>query len=201
MKNIVFDLGGVVVDWNPKRVLDNYPGNKSLPISLFEKGFFQTYWTEFDRGTVTQDILVQQMADFSGCPYNECWDFIEYIKHSLVDIPETLHLIKRLSEEGYRLFCLSNMSVEFYDYLKVRKVFTYFEGQVISALEHTVKPEEAIYRIVLDRFGLIPEETLFIDDLQHNLDAAEALGIRTVSFADRDKGYVQIERILRDGRS
>lgn len=55
MKNVVFDLGGVVVDWNPQRLLKEYPGDQALPVSLFEKGFFQEYWVDFDRGTVSQE--------------------------------------------------------------------------------------------------------------------------------------------------
>lgn len=198
MKNIIFDLGGVVVDWSPQRVLNEYPGNRELPVALFQKGFFQQYWTEFDRGTVTQDELVSQMAEYAGRPVEECHKFIEFIKHSLVDIPQTVELIQDLSAKGYKLYCLSNMSVEFYDYLKVREVFDCFDGQVISALEKVVKPEGAIYRLILDRFDLIPEETLFIDDLQHNLDAASEFGIQTVNFSDREKGYRMIEDILKN---
>ena len=58
--------------------------------------------------------IVREMSVFSGRPYAECWDFVEFIKHSLRDIPQTQCLIKELAGKGYRLFCLSNMSLEFY---------------------------------------------------------------------------------------
>lgn len=196
MKNLIFDLGGVVVDWNPQRVLDEYPGDRELPRSLFKKGFFEEHWTEFDRGTIVQNELVHKMAGFTGRPYDMCWDFVEYIKHSLVDIPDTLGLIRRLAGEGYRLFCLSNMAEEFYNYLKGREAFSYFEGQIISAREHLVKPDAAIYRLILDRYDLKPEESLFIDDLEPNVRAAQALGIHTVHFTDRGEGYRLIDRML-----
>lgn len=196
MKNVVFDLGGVVVDWNPQRLLKEYPGDQALPVSLFEKGFFQEYWVDFDRGTVSQEKMVEEMSRFSHRPFQECWDFVELIKHSLNDIPKTVSLIKRLSAEGYNLYCLSNMSVEFYDYLKVREVFTYFNGQIISALEKLVKPEPGIYMRLVERYGIRPEETLFIDDLSQNTEAAEKLGFHTVLFADREKGYEQIDKLL-----
>lgn len=196
MKNVVFDLGGVVVDWNPQRLLQEYPGDKALPVSLFEKGFFQEYWIDFDRGTVSQEKMVEEMSDFSHRPFQECWDFVEYIKHSLTDIPKTVELIKRLSVEGYNLYCLSNMSIEFYDYLKVRDVFTYFDGQIISALEKLVKPEPGIYMRLVERYHVEPEETLFIDDLSQNTEAAGKLGFHTVLFSDREKGYDQINKLL-----
>lgn len=196
MKNIVFDLGGVVVDWNPQRLLQEYPGDKALPVSLFEKGFFQEHWVDFDRGVVSQEKMVENMSDFSRRPFPECWEFVEYIKHSLNDIPKTVNLIKRLSVEGYHLYCLSNMSIEFYNYLKVREVFTYFDGQIISALEKLVKPEPEIYMCLIERYQIKPEETLFIDDLSHNTEAAEKLGFHTVLFANREQGYEQIDKLL-----
>ena len=88
------------------------------------------------------------------------------------------------------------MSVEYYDYLKDREVFSYFEGQIISALEHVIKPEEAIYRLLLERYGLQAEKTLFIDDLKPNVAAAERLGIHTVHFADRQWGIQKIKEML-----
>lgn len=196
MKNIVFDLGGVVVDWSPERLMREYTGDKELPLALFERGFFERYWTCFDRGTLTQTELSREMSRFAGRTYAECWDFMEYIKHFLVDIPETVQVIRELAERGYRLFCLSNMSEEYYDYLKDREVFSYFEGRIISALEHVIKPEEEIYRLLLERYGLEAGETLFIDDLKANVEAAERLGIHTVHFADRQQGIREIREML-----
>ena len=196
IKNIVFDLGGVVVEWHPERLLEAYPGDKELPLALFRGGFFERYWTQFDRGVLTQTEVSAEMSRFTGRTYAECWDFMEYIKHFLVNIPETEALIRELAGEGYRLFCLSNMSVEYYDYLKDREVFSYFEGQIISALEHVIKPEEAIYRLLLERYGLQAEKTLFIDDLKPNVAAAERLGIHTVHFADRQWGIQKIKEML-----
>lgn len=196
MKNIVFDLGGVVVDWSPQRVLSEYPGDKELPEGLFQKGFFQKYWVEFDRGTLSQEKVVEEMSRFTNRTVAECLEFVEYIKCSLVDIPRTVSLIKELSEKGYNLYCLSNMSVEFYEYLKVRDVFTYFDGQVISALEKLIKPEPGIYMCLLERYKLNPEETLFIDDLEANIEAAGKLGFHTVLFADKEQGYCRINELL-----
>ena len=121
---------------------------------------------------------------------------MEYIKHSLVDIPRTVGLIRNLSEQGYPLYCLSNMSHEFYDYLKGREVFRYFKGQIISAREGMVKPDEAIFHLLLERFGLEPHECLFVDDLPANVKTAADLGFHTALFADREKGYQAIDRFI-----
>lgn len=202
IKNVVFDLGGVVVEWNPERLLEAYPGDKELPLALFRGGFFERYWTQFDRGVLTQTEVSAEMSRFTGRTYAECWDFMEYIKHFLVDIPETVELIRELAGQGYRLFCLSNMSAEYYDYMKEREVFRMFEGHLISAHEKVIKPEEAIYRLLLERYGLKAEETLFIDDLKPNVEAAEHLGIHTVHFSDRRQGIGQVrQRLAQAGRA
>lgn len=196
MKNIVFDLGGVVVDWSPERLMQEYTGDPEMPVALFKKGFFQEYWPDYDRGRIDQTGIVREMSAFSGRNYAECWDFVEYVKHSLKDIPATVELIRELSDGGYRLFCLSNMSVEFYDYLKDRPVFGYFEGQIISALEHVIKPEKEIFEVLMDRYEVVAEESLFIDDLETNLQPARELGFHTVHFADKAKGMLEIRAKL-----
>lgn len=196
MKNIIFDLGGVVVDWNPERLIREYPGDPEMPVVLFKEGFFHRYWPDYDRGIVDQVDIVKEMSRFSGRRYAECWDFVEFIKHSLRDIPATQRLVKKLATQGYRLFCLSNMSVEYYDYLKDREVFNYFEGQIISALEHVIKPEKEIYEVLMGRYRVVPQESLFIDDLQANIEAARQLGFHTVHFTDHEKGIRKVEEIL-----
>lgn len=197
MKNVIFDLGGVVIDWNPQKLVKEFTGDPKLVEYLFHKGFFQQYWTEFDRGMLTYEELVDEMVTFTGFSQEACLHFVEFIKNSLVDIPKTVELIKELSGRGYKLYCLSNMSVEFYDYLKVREVFNYFDGQVISGLEKLVKPDEAIYNVLLNRYQLVPEDSLFIDDLEANVQAARALGINAVDFSDRERGYAEIEEIIK----
>ena len=188
MKNIIFDLGAVVVDWNPDRLLREYPGDRALPLTLFERGFFQTYWSDFDRGVLSQEEMAQKISLFTERSYAECWELMEYIKYSLADIPETVQLIRELAKRDYRLFCLSNMSLEYYNYMKDREVFGYFEGHIISALEHIIKPEKEIFEVLIKRYGVVPEESIFIDDLEPNVKAAQQLGFQILHFVDREEG-------------
>lgn len=197
MKNIIFDLGGVVVEWNGERVIDSFKGNPSLIMYIKSNGFFKDYWNAFDKGTLSRRELVDKVALITGISAEECNAFVEHVKLSLVPIPETEALIKELSAQGYKLYCLSNMSNDFYDYLKTREVFKYFDGQIISAIEHMVKPDREIYELILNRFHLKPEESLFIDDLAANIKAAQALGIQTVHFTNKQKGHEEIRERLK----
>ena len=66
MKNVVFDLGGVVVDWSPERLMEEYTGDRAMPVSLFERGFFRKFWPDYDRGTIDQVNIVREMSVFFG---------------------------------------------------------------------------------------------------------------------------------------
>lgn len=198
MRNIIFDLGGVVVEWNAKKVLETFKGNPILVNFVKENRLFLNDWRAYDRGDVTRQELIDKVALLSGCPTKDCNEFIEHVKHSLAPIPETETLIKELSARGFKLYCLSNMSVDFYDYLKTREVFKYFDGQIISALEHMVKPDREIYNLLLNRYHLKPEESLFIDDLEPNVKAAQAVGINTLHFTNKHKGCEEIRERLKE---
>lgn len=197
IKNVIFDLGGVVVKWDPVNVLRSFDGDPVIVEYIKKKGFFSGYWREFDKGTLTQAELVSRAAVLMGCSEQSCEAFVLHVMHSLVPLTETEELIKELSEKGFKLYCLSNMSVEFYDYLKTRPVFSYFDGQVISALEHKVKPDREIYELILSRFQLRPEETLFIDDLLPNIEAASRMGIQVAHFSPCQRVYDLIREKLR----
>jgi len=197
IKNVIFDLGGVVVEWNAKRVIDTFNGNPILVNFVKENGLFRNYWTAYDKGEINRQELLAKASVLSGCPLEDCDEFVEHVKHTLVTIPETEALIQELSLRGYKLYCLSNMSLDFYEYLKKREVFKYFDGQIISAIEHMVKPDREIYDLILNRYRLKPEESLFIDDLVPNVKAAQAVGINTVHFTEHAKGYQEIKNKLK----
>lgn len=197
MKNIIFDLGGVVVEWNGEQVIKTFKGNPEIILYIKENGLFRGYWTAFDKGLLDRQQLVEKISLLTGCSPEDCNEFVEHVKYSLVSIPETETLIKELSDRGYKLYCLSNMSLDFYDYLKPREVFKYFDGQIISAIERMIKPDREIYDLILHRHHLKPEESLFIDDLEGNVKAAQAVGINTVHFTEKHKGYQEIKDKLR----
>ena len=96
-------------------------------------------------------------------------------------------MIRDLKRAGYRLYVLSNMSREFIDFLRRTEIYGCFDGEVVSCEEGVVKPEPRIYEILLDRFGLDPAETLFIDDRRSNLEAAAASVLRRSISVSRSR--------------
>ncbi|MDE5637739.1 MAG: HAD-IA family hydrolase, partial [Alistipes sp.] len=101
-------------------------------------------------------------------------------------IAPTERLIGDLKAAGYKLYVLSNMSREFIDFLRRIPVYGNFDGEVISCEEFVVKPEPRIYEILLSRYGLVPSETMFIDDRSENVEAAARFGIVPFRFSASD---------------
>lgn len=178
MKNIVFDLGGVVFARNPQRCtpefIDFFAFVRDPQMPLF--------WEEYDRGTWSLERTKEEMCRIKGCTREACDRFVEQAIALQEAIEPTERLIADLKAAGYRLYVLSNMSREFIDFLRRFPVYGLFDGEVVSCEEHTVKPEPQIYRILLERYGLDPAQTLFVDDRPCNIAAAEELGIRGQLF-------------------
>lgn len=184
MKNIVFDLGGVVFWRNPKKCtqefLDFFAFVRETPMPHF--------WNEYDRGTLSLDEVMGHLMNRSGFSREKCVNFVQRAIDMQEPILPTEELIKDLKADGrYRLFVLSNMSREFIEFLRRVPVYRHFDGEVVSCEEGICKPEPEIYRLLLERYNLDPAETLFIDDRPENVEAAEREGIVGFHYNRRDE--------------
>ena len=182
MKNIVFDLGGVVFGRDPRKWEPEFM--EFFAFIHAEK--MPEFWVDYDRGTLTLDEVVRILSREKACDERVTARFIRDAIDRQEEIVETRALVGDLKRVGYKLYVLSNMSREFIDFLRRFPVYGLFDGEVVSCEEHTVKPEPRIYEILLERYGLTPSETLFIDDREMNIEAAAALGIHGFVFDHRD---------------
>ncbi|WP_418983936.1 HAD family hydrolase [Alistipes sp.] len=182
MKNIVFDLGGVLFARDKSRCTPDFVDF----FSFVRSEQMPRFWEEYDRGASTLDEVTDTLCRINGCSREKCE---EYLRLSIVlqeTVAPTERLIGELKAAGYKLYVLSNMSREYIAFLRRFPVYGLFDGEVISCEEQTVKPEPRIYRILLERYKLDPVETLFVDDRPANIAAAEALGIRGQLFDYHD---------------
>ncbi len=182
MKNIVFDLGGVLFARDKHKCSPEF-------IDFFR--FIRTdpmpdFWVEYDRGTLTLDQVVDALCALHGCTPEVARAYLREAIDRQEPVRATERLVGELKRAGYRLYVLSNMSREFIDFLRRADVYALFDGEVVSCEEGTVKPEPRIYRILLDRYGLDPAQTLFIDDRAANIAAAREAGIDGFRFDPHD---------------
>jgi epoxide hydrolase-like predicted phosphatase len=191
--NLVFDLGGVVVRWDPEAIIAGVFEDEKDRERVREAVFSHADWLELDRGTLGRDEAIKRAAQRTGMPAAEITRLLHAVPPSLVVFPDTVALLRRLKSKGYPLYCLSNMHFASIEYLEQKETFwDVFDGRVISCRLQLCKPEAGIYEHLLRTYGLKAAHTIFIDDVQKNLDAAAKLGIRTIRF----ENAAQCEREL-----
>ena len=194
MKNIVFDLGGVVFARDPKKFEPEFI--KFFAYILLPK--MPEFWEEYDRGVVSYDEVVAALAEYNNCDRTLADNNLRRSILTQEAIPETESLIKALKAAQYKLYVLSNMSLEFIEFLRRQEVYKYFDGEVVSCEEHVVKPEAEIYRRLVERYGIDPSETLFVDDRRANVDEAIAQGWQGYHFDARNPkaSCLELEQLL-----
>lgn len=185
MKNIVFDLGGVLFARDRSKCTQEFHDF----FAFIRSEPMPTFWEEYDRGTSTLDEVIGILSDINNCSREKCEQYLRLSIDMQEPVKPTERLVGDLKTAGYKLYVLSNMSREFIDFLRRIPVYGLFDGEVVSCEVGVVKPEPEIYRLLLDRYGLDPAETLFIDDRPANIAAAAELGIRGQLFdhADPDR--------------
>ena len=180
IKNIVFDMGGVLIDYNPEKTLYSLFDRETADIALKEI-FRNKLWAEKDRGTITPDDIMRIAGDkIPPHAYEKVKDMAYNLYPYMPPFEEMYDLILNLRRNGYMIFLLSNASLDFF----VNKVnipaLELFDGYLISADYLLLKPEKEIYEKLFEKFGLKREECIFIDDVQANADAAEKCGMKAI---------------------
>lgn len=194
--NIVFDLGGVVFNWQPKALVRRVYGDPEIEALVHKEIIGHADWIELDRGTLALDDAIVHGAARTGLPRESVARLFDAVPASLTPIGSTIELLHAASEAGQTLFVLSNMQHPSADYLEAQHdIWKLFSGVVFSCRIEKVKPEPDIYEHLLTEHRLDPAETVFIDDLRENLEAAAAFGIRTIQFIDAAQCRTDLEKL------
>ncbi|MFM4833417.1 HAD family hydrolase [Aeromonas media] len=181
---IIFDLGRVVVSWDPVGIVRSVRGPDGAE-ALAEQLFNHPDWLEVDRGTLSLHAMARQAEERTGLPMAQNLAILQAVPASLLPDPAMVALIEALHGAGHRLYALSNMGHASIDWLEQHQDFwRFFRGKVVSARVRMLKPEPDIYRYLLVSFDLSAQECLFIDDSPANVAAAEALGLQGMVFTD-----------------
>lgn len=181
IKNIVFDFGGVLMDWDPRYFFRNY-FNDDEKMEYFLKNIAVDEWNiEQDRGRTLKEgteILVKQHPEWEKeiRAYYDNWTTM-----LRSDIPKNVEILKQLQGK-YNLYGLTNWSEETFPYaLENYEFFKIFEGKiVVSGTEKLIKPDKEIFEVLLNRYDLKAEECIFIDDNAKNIETAKRLGFETI---------------------
>jgi putative hydrolase of the HAD superfamily len=197
VRNVIFDLGGVVVDWNPDHIVSRVQPLPELRAALKAALFGHADWRLFDRGTLSEAELIGRLQARIGATRPEVEAIFDAVRNSLVEKPQTLQLIRALQQRGTPLYCLSNMPASIYQHLRQRHSFwDAFSGIVISGEVKMMKPEPEVFLHLLATYRLRAAETVFIDDLPANIESARQLGLQAICFKDAAQCRRELEQIL-----
>lgn len=183
IKNVIFDIGNVLLEFNPLDYLKRTFNNDNIEKLLYKEVFQCEEWLHLDRGVLTQDEAIKAISLRNlkhEVLIKKCMDnWIDI----LTPIEGTVKILSELKEKGYKLYLLSNFHcLAFETVYSKYEFFKHFDGGIISYKENLLKPESEIYYKLLDTYNLNAEECLFIDDTLVNVEAARTLGINTVHF-------------------
>ena len=199
-KNIVFDFGGVMVDFGPKEYLVDRFCNADVEEQVSALTFDSEEWKLLDAGLITRFEANQRMlakAREQGCAF-EVQGVLDDWMHILRPRRRMQELVQKLKAHGYCVYYLSNIPEDVLDLLMNRDMKGLFDGGVASCEVHINKPDARIYQALLDKYSLKADECVFIDDSQKNVDAARAFGIPSVHFTDYESACRELEKLLND---
>jgi epoxide hydrolase-like predicted phosphatase len=185
IKNVIFDIGNVLISFKPADFLDKmgYPENAK---NIILRDIFKSKeWQLIDNGDLSTGEAIDSIASRSSLTRQEIIDIFNLRINILHPIDRNIKLLPSLKKRGFKLYFLSNFPSDiFNDVFEVYPFFSFFDGGIISARVKASKPDKKIFEILLNKYSILPYECLFIDDLEQNVKTAESIGMTGIWLYD-----------------
>ena len=178
IRNIIFDFGNVLLEWNEAKISTSYSDNKEEQEILKNVIFKSAEWRKLDNGSLKYEEAISIIKQ--NLPENLKNKVEEIMKTWYKNMPinkQMVNLIKILKQKNYKIYALSNTHIPVYEYVKNSEIGQYFDGFLISAIEKMMKPNKDIYYRLFEKFNLVPGECFFIDDSEKNIIASKNCGM------------------------
>jgi putative hydrolase of the HAD superfamily len=183
IKNILFDMGNVLIRFDRKLFLDRLEVSEADKNILLREVFANVEWAQMDRGTKTEETALESMRNRLPQRLHGAAETLTlHWDEPLIPIDGMYELVEELKEKGYGIYLLSNASYRQHAYWPGIAASRFFDGTLISADVHAVKPQPEIYNLCLEKFGLKAEESFFIDDVGANVEGAVNCGLQGAVF-------------------
>ena len=187
IRNIVFDIGGVLADFNVNGFLGTKGFDGAMIRRILKASVMTPYWGAFERGEITEEEAFKGFAGTDPEIGDALYRAFSNVEGMLTSRAYVIPLVKALKAAGCGVYYLSNYSKKAYDECGESLSFMpYMDGGVVSFRVGRTKPDPEMYRIFLEKYGLRAEECVFIDDTAENVDAARELGFRGIVYTDSE---------------
>ena len=183
IKNILFDMGQVLIRFDQKYFIKRL-GIEDADLDLLLREVYRSVeWVQMDRGTLREEDAFRSISKrLPERLHDAAWKLICMWDRPILEVAGMYELVEELKGLGYGIYLLSNASVRQHDYWPRIPASRFFDGKLISADVHVIKPQPEIYRLCLEKFGLQAEECFFIDDAPANIEGALCCGIAGAVF-------------------
>ncbi len=193
IKNIIFDIGNVLVDYKPVEFLARKGFSEPVIKRILKASVLSPYWEQFERADLTEEEAMSAFVSLDPEIERELYKAYTNIKGMLLLRDFAVDWVRNLKEAGYKVYYLSNYSKKAYNECRESLAFMKdMEGGFLSFQERITKPDPEIYRRFLKRFGLKPEESVFVDDTEQNVSVAKELGFHGIIFTSYESTVEQL---------
>jgi putative hydrolase of the HAD superfamily len=199
IKNVIFDVGGVLVDFRWRALMDDLGLPHERQDEFEKKVFGSKWWGELDRGVLDEEYVVDKIRENNKEHINE----FELVWANQVDLVATYDYVNNwidsLKAKGLKIYLLSNYPKSIFSLHEEKGKFTFIDkidGRVVSGFVGMVKPDAEIYELLMKKYGLNAKECVFIDDRAENIEAAKALGMEGIVFEDYNRGSGELTNII-----
>ena len=196
IKNIVLDMGNVLLTFNPEVCLQTFLDNENDRAIIRRELFEGPEWIQGDYGIITNseryEPVSKRIPQYLHTALKKCveeWDMC------MKPVPGAMQFCKYIKSKGYGIYVLSNACNGFYKYFPRFAEISYFDGVMVSSDIHMIKPEKRIYTHFLDTYGLCPEECLFIDDRLENIEGGRSVGMNGYLFTGDFEAIIKEYRL------
>ncbi|MFU0828714.1 MAG: putative hydrolase of the HAD superfamily [Lachnoclostridium sp.] len=196
INTIVLDIGQVLADFNWKGYLKDRGFDEQTIERIGKATVYSDNWREFDRGTLSDEEIIERCCRMDMELAEEIKTFVKESYKTVREYPYAERFVRTLKENGYHVYLLSNYGRTNFSYAKENfKFIPLADGGIISyEIEH-IKPEPQIYKALIQKYGIDPERTVFLDDVQANLDGAKEFGFKTILVTEFDKALEDLRKL------
>lgn len=197
IKNIIFDIGNVLAAFRWKEYIEELGYSGEDAERLARATTMNPLWREIDHGVMPLDDVINAMIATDPGFEGPIRHFFEDRRRLVMEYDYSAGWLEELKKRGFKIYLLSNYSQDHFEYISTHfRFFGYEDGMVISFREKLLKPEPAIYETLFSRYGLNPEECVFLDDTPQNIEGAAAVGMKGIVFGNYAQGRDELERLI-----
>ena len=196
IKNIIFDVGKVLVEVRWHEVMRELGFDEAIVELVANATVCSSMWGEYDRSKLPYEEMLKKFVMNNPTVEKEIRLFMKHEKEAIREFPYAREWVKSFRDKGYKCYVLSNYPKGTFENTREERSFEEFlDGAVYSFQVQMVKPEKEIYQMLLERYDLIPEECVFIDDNQANVEVARELGMNAIQFWKKDETEKELKKL------